>query len=74
MDIIKWFDYFDISIAVQKQNGGYKCIKYLDGKNLVGESITFLDIKELELYLLEHPGCPREDVLAFIEDNRKAIA
>ena len=74
MKVIRWFNYFDISIAVQKQNDSYKCIKHLDGKNLIGESITFDDLKELELYLLEHPGCPREEVLEFIEENRKTLA
>lgn len=73
MQVIQWFNYFDISIAVQKTEQGYKCIKYLDGKNLVGESLSFDDLKELELYLLEHPGCPRNEVLAFIEENRRNL-
>ena len=73
MELIKWFTYFDISIAVQKNESSYKCIKYLDGDKLVGESIQFKHLKDLELYLLEHPGCPRTEVLNFIESHKQEL-
>ena len=73
MELIKWFTYFDISIAVQKTDTTYKCIKYLDGEKLVGESIKFNELKDLELYLLEHPGCPRVEVMNFIEFHKQSL-
>ncbi len=62
MKFLAWIDLPSMSIGVSKLNGGYKCIKFVEGSIVRGASKEVSNRIELRAFLMTLPGAESEKV------------
>jgi len=68
MKYAAWIDYPSMSIAVQKVDSGYRCLKYVNNSIIRNTDKTFDTKDELENFLLELPSPPKEEIKTLISN------
>lgn len=62
MKYTAWIDFPTMSIAVQKTDNGFRCVKYVNGSIIRGAEKIVSDIDELKAFLITLPGSKSADI------------
>lgn len=74
MKFTAWIDYPTMSIAIQVNDEGFHCKKFVDHRIVRDASKTCFSIEELKAFLLTLPEPPKEEISNLMDQLKLDVA